>query len=149
MTESLVVRHETQIAASPATVLAFLTDPEEIEGWMGAEATTEPHPGRLYLVKGIGDRAHVERSERSCRSIVSPIASVGRETKRCPRDRVWSRLILSTATAAPNCYDQSGLPNPARCVYHDRGWAHYLGRLAVVASGRNPGIDRGPGPGDS
>jgi hypothetical protein len=35
-------------------------------------------------VKGIGDRAHVERSERSCRSIVSPIASVGRETKRCP-----------------------------------------------------------------
>jgi uncharacterized protein YndB with AHSA1/START domain len=30
MTEPLVVRRETQIAASPATVFAFLTDPDKI-----------------------------------------------------------------------------------------------------------------------
>ena len=36
MDESLVVRRETQIAAPPATVFAFLTDPQKILSWMGA-----------------------------------------------------------------------------------------------------------------
>jgi len=62
MTEPLVVRRETQIAAPPATVFAFLTDPEKILSWMGAEVTTEAHPGGLYLVKGVaGERARAAR----------------------------------------------------------------------------------------
>src|SRR5260370_17974493 len=61
MTEPLVVRREIQIAAPPATVFAFLTDPENIVSWMGAEATTEAHPGGLYLVKGVGARASPAR----------------------------------------------------------------------------------------
>ena len=40
----------------------------------------------------------------------------------------------------------SGLPNAAQCTGHDRGWAHYLGRLALVAAGQDPGIDRGAPP---
>ena len=47
---------ETLIPAPPATVFAFLTDPEKILSWMGAEASTETHPGGLYLVKGVGGR---------------------------------------------------------------------------------------------
>ena len=50
MTEPLMVRREVQIAAPPATVFAFLTDPEKILRWMGTEATVEPRPGGLYLV---------------------------------------------------------------------------------------------------
>jgi uncharacterized protein YndB with AHSA1/START domain len=61
MTEPLVVRRKTAIAAPPATVFAFLTDPDKILSWMGAGATTEAHPGGLYLVKGTGDRTHVAR----------------------------------------------------------------------------------------
>ena len=37
----------------------------------------------------------------------------------------------------------SGLPNATQCANHDKGWAHYLSRLAVAAAGGNPGIDRG------
>jgi hypothetical protein len=37
----------------------------------------------------------------------------------------------------------SGLPNTTQCANHDKGWAHYLSRLAVAAAGGNPGIDRG------
>ena len=55
MTEPLLVRRETQIAAPPATVFAFLTDPEKILSWMGTEAKTELHPGGLYLV-GVNGR---------------------------------------------------------------------------------------------
>ena len=56
MDESLVVRRETQIAAPPATVFAFLTDPQKILSWMGAEANTDAHPGGLYLVKDVAGR---------------------------------------------------------------------------------------------
>ena len=48
MTEPLLVQREIHIAAPPATVFAFLTDPEKIVGWMGAEATMEAQPGGLY-----------------------------------------------------------------------------------------------------
>ena len=61
MNEPLLVRREVQIAAPRATVFAFLTDPEKILSWMGADATTEAHPGGLYLVKGVGTRANVAR----------------------------------------------------------------------------------------
>ena len=56
MTEPLMVRRETHIAAPPATVFAFLTDPEKIISWMGTEAKTEMHPGGLYLLKGVNGR---------------------------------------------------------------------------------------------
>jgi uncharacterized protein YndB with AHSA1/START domain len=49
MNEPLVVRREVQIAAPPATVFAFLTDPQKILRWMGTEATMEPHPGGTFL----------------------------------------------------------------------------------------------------
>ena len=45
---ALVVRRETHIPAPPASVFAFLTDPEKILRWMGTEAEIEPHPGGLY-----------------------------------------------------------------------------------------------------
>ena len=35
----------------------------------------------------------------------------------------------------------TGLPNAEQCAGHAEGWAHYLGRLTVVAAGRDPGPD--------
>ena len=35
----------------------------------------------------------------------------------------------------------SGLPSAEQCAGHAEGWAHYLGRLAEVAAGRDPGPD--------
>ena len=35
----------------------------------------------------------------------------------------------------------SGLPNAEQCAGHAEGWAHYFGRLAEVAAGRDPGPD--------
>ena len=86
MTEPLVVRRDTHIAAPPATVFAFLTDPEKILSWMGTEAETEVHPGGLYLVKGTA-AWRAERSARSCRSTGWPTASVGKVMRRCRRNR--------------------------------------------------------------
>jgi uncharacterized protein YndB with AHSA1/START domain len=38
MQEALIVRRETHVPAPPATVFAFLTDPDKILRWMGTEA---------------------------------------------------------------------------------------------------------------
>jgi Activator of Hsp90 ATPase homolog 1-like protein len=38
----------------------------------------------------------------------------------------------------------SGLPTAEQCAAHARGWAHYFDRLAIAASGRDPGQDLGP-----
>src|SRR5215813_10560333 len=61
MTDAFLVRRETQIAAPPATVFAYLTDPQKILSWMGLEANTQAQPGGLYLVKGVGQRSRTAR----------------------------------------------------------------------------------------
>lgn len=142
MTDAFVVRRETQIAAPPATVFAYLTDPQKILSWMGTEASIETHPGGLYLVKGIG--GNVARGAfREVVPVHRLAYSFGWEGKEeVPAgsslieidliDRDGGTLLRMT---------HSGLPNEAQCAAHDKGWAHYLGRLTIAATGRNPGPD--------
>jgi uncharacterized protein YndB with AHSA1/START domain len=152
MIEPLVVRRETHIAAPPATVFAFLTDPEKIVSWMGAEATTEAHPGGLYFVKSVGDRAHVVRGAfREVVPVHRLVYSFGWEGNEevPPGSSVIEIDLIDRDGGTLLRMAHSGLPNAAQCANHDRGWAHYLGRLAIAAAGRNPGIDRGPPPRDT
>jgi uncharacterized protein YndB with AHSA1/START domain len=147
MTEPLVVRRETHIAAPPATVFAFLTDPEKILSWIGAEATTEAHPGGLYLVKGIGDRADAARGAFQEVVPVHRLAySFGWEGNEevPPGSSLVEIDLIDQDGGTLLRMTHSGLPNAAQCANHERGWVHYLGRLAIAATGRNPGIDRGP-----
>jgi uncharacterized protein YndB with AHSA1/START domain len=153
MTEPLVVRRETHIAAPPATVFAFLTDPDKILSWIGAEASTELHPGGLYLVKGVGG-SHARVARGAFREVV-PVHRLAysfgwEENEEVPPgsslieidliDRDGGTLLRMT---------HSGLPNAQQCANHDRGWAHYLGRLATASAGGSPGADRGPAPRDN
>jgi uncharacterized protein YndB with AHSA1/START domain len=146
MPESFTLRRETQIAAPPATVFAYLTDPERILSWMGNEAKAEAQPDGLYLVKGISGRVargafrEVVPVHRLAYSFgwdgdeVVPPGSSLIEIDLVDRD--GGTLLRMT---------HSGLPNAAECAGHDKGWAHYLGRLTLAAAGRDPGADRGPG----
>jgi uncharacterized protein YndB with AHSA1/START domain len=148
MNESLVVRRETQIAAPPSTVFAFLTDPDKILRWMGTEAATEPHPGGLYLVKGIG-RTRSSDARGAFREVV-PVHRLaytfgwdGDETVPPGSSLIEIDLIDRDGGTLVRM-THSGLPNAERCAAHARGWAHYFERLATVASGRDPGEDPGP-----
>jgi len=145
MTEPLVVHRETQIAAPPSTVFAFLTDPEKILSWMGTESTTEVHPGGLYLLKGVNGRV-ARGAFREVVPVHRLAYSFGWEgDEEVPPgsglveidliDRDGGTLLRMT---------HSGLPNAAQCAAHDKGWAYYLGRLTMAAAGRNPGSDLGP-----
>jgi uncharacterized protein YndB with AHSA1/START domain len=146
MTEPFVVRREMHIAAPPATVFAYLTDPEKIVSWMGAEAAMEPHPGGLYLVKGVRDSANVARG--AFREVV-PVHRLAYTFGWDGRDQVppGSSLVeidlIERDGGTLLRMTHSGLPNAEQCASHDQGWAHYLGRLAMAAAGQDPGIDRG------
>jgi uncharacterized protein YndB with AHSA1/START domain len=148
LNDPLVIRRETQIAALPATVFAFLTDPGKIVSWMGAEATTETQPGGLYLLKGVGgDQARIARGV--FREVV-PVHRLaytfgwegGQEVP--PGSTLVEIDLIERDGGTLLRMTQSGLPNEAQCAGHKRGWAHYLGRLTIAAGGGNAGIDHGP-----
>jgi uncharacterized protein YndB with AHSA1/START domain len=145
ITEAFMVRRETQIAAPPATVFAFLTDPEKIVSWMGTEAQTELHPGGLYLLKGINSKA----ARGAFREVV-PVHRLAYSFGWDGSDEVppGSGLIeidlIDRDGGTLLRMTHSGLPNQAQCDSHATGWAHYLGRLTLAAAGQNPGADTGP-----
>jgi len=147
MTEPLMVRRETQIAAPPATVFAFLTDPQKIVSWIGIEASTAAHPGGIYLLKGIGDRSRVARG--AFREVV-PVHRLAYSFGWDGDDEVppGSSLIeidlIDQDGGTLLRMTHSGLPNAQTCANHDKGWAHYLARLSIAATGRDPGVDPGP-----
>jgi uncharacterized protein YndB with AHSA1/START domain len=148
MDESLIVQRETEIAAPPATVFAFLTDPQKILSWMGAEATTEVRPGGIYLVKDVAGRPG--RNARGQFREVVPVHRLAYSFGWDGDDEVppGSSLVeidlLERNGGTLMRMTQTGLPNAAQCANHARGWAHYVGRLAMAATGGNPGVDRFP-----
>jgi len=151
MADPFTVRREIQIAAPAATVFAFLTDPEKIVSWMGAEATTEPQPGGLYLVKDVGRRGNVARGAfREVVPVHRLAYSFGWEENGDDRPRPGSSLVeidlIEQDGGTLLRMTHSGLPSQAQCDGHAQGWAHYLGRLAVAATGRDPGVDYGVAP---
>ena len=147
VSEQLVVRREMQIAAPRATVFAFLTDPEKILSWMGVEADTAPHPGGIYLVKGVaGDRSRVARGAfREVVPVHRLAYSFGWENREevPPGSSLIEIDLLERDGGTLLRMTHSGLPNEAQCARHAIGWAHYLGRLAIAARGGDPGVDRG------
>jgi uncharacterized protein YndB with AHSA1/START domain len=142
MTDPLVVRREVQIAAPPATVFAFLTDPEKILRWMGTEATVEPHPGGLYLLNVSG--TDIARGQFTEVIPVHRLAySFGWEGNEGipPGSSLIEIDLLEEAGGTLLRMTHSGLPDMEACANHEQGWTHYLGRLAVAAAGGDPGPD--------
>jgi uncharacterized protein YndB with AHSA1/START domain len=139
MDESLIVRRETQIAAPPATVFAFLTDPQKILSWMGAEADTDAHPGGLYLVKDIAGRPG--RTARGEFREVVPVHRLAYSFGWDDRPGVppGSSLVEIDLEEQDDGtlmrFTHSGLPTEEERVGHAKGWAHYVDRLAKVLSG--------------
>jgi uncharacterized protein YndB with AHSA1/START domain len=147
MTEPLVVQRETHIAAPPASVFAFLTDPEKIIRWMGTEATMEAHPGGLYLINGIGPRA-ARGAFREVVPVHRLAYSFGWEGHEDvpPGSSLVEIDLIDQDGGTLLRLTHTGLPDEEQCVLHAQGWAHYVARLTVTAAGGDPGPDRGSHP---
>ncbi len=134
---------ETHIAAPPAAVFALLTDPEKIVRWMGMTAELEPQPGGLYLLNLDGARKAARGTFREVVPVHRLAYSFGWDDSDAVRP--GSSLVEIDLIEQPDGtllrLTHTGLPNEEQCANHAKGWAHYLGRLADVAAGRDPGPD--------
>ena len=136
---------EIVIDARPETVFPYLTDPAKHGEWLGSVVEHDPRPGGAYRVE-VGDQ--------------HPAA--GEFLEVVPNERVaftfgWdqpdhpipARSTMVTITLIPEGDKtrvqlvHSGLPDDALSD-HRGGWDHFLGRLAVVATGGDPGPHQVP-----
>jgi uncharacterized protein YndB with AHSA1/START domain len=142
MQETLIVRRETRVPAPPAAVFALLTDPDNILRWMGTEAQIDAQPGGLYLVNVTGARC-ARGTFREVVPVHRLAYSFGWEDSEevPPGSSLVEIDLLEQPDGTLLRMTHTGLPTAEQCANHADGWAHYLGRLTVVAAGRDPGPD--------
>jgi uncharacterized protein YndB with AHSA1/START domain len=144
MDEPTVFRREMRIAAPPATIFAFLTDPQQILRWMGNSATLEPRPGGLYLLDV--DGANVVRGAfREVVPVHRLVYSFGWDgnAEVPPGSSQVEIDLIEQPDGTLMRMTHSGLP-PSAVPAHAKGWTYFLDRLAAVAAGRDLGSAKTP-----
>ena len=144
VTESISVEREIAIAASPETVWELLTQEEEAVKWMGQAASFDLRLGGTYRVEVIpGNTARGEFV-----AIDPP--------RRLAYTWGWEPGSQSSVGAGSSMIEfelrpdghgtllrfrHFDLPSAEAAESHGHGWDHYLGRLARLAAGDDPGRD--------
>lgn len=140
--EPFSVEVERRIKASPAEVFRFLTESEKYMRWMGTKAEIDARPGGSFRVEvpggptAVGEYLIVQSPELLVytwgwenNETVPPGSSTVEITLR--KDGEETVLVLRHA----------GLPDDPMGASHREGWERYLARLAVAATGGDPGPD--------
>ena len=142
MTEIVV---EQRIAADPATVYEYLTEPAKWTQWQGVAADLDPRVGGVFsMVMGNGMNARGEFIE------LIPNQRVVFSWGWIDRPGIPPGSTIVSIELEP-VVEGTLLVITHRAVHEDEapmqliGWRHYLPRLAVAASGGDPGPDPGPG----
>ena len=136
------------LAAPPADVYPYWTDPEKYARWMGRTARLDPRPGGEYYVQmndgfaAMGTFVELQRPAR-VEFTWGWAPGAGRAVLAGPQpdallppgaSRV--RVALQDNNAGTRlCLEHSDLPDDALRAGHLLAWRTYLARLAVVVAG--------------
>jgi uncharacterized protein YndB with AHSA1/START domain len=122
-------------------VFECLTDPVKLIRWAGADAVSEPHLGGMYRVVinpghvVRGDYVEVVRNHRL-------VYTWGWEDSRgIPPGSSLVEIVLTPDGAGTRLALTHTLLPTAAGEGHGGVWDHYLPRLALAASGKDPGPD--------
>jgi len=136
---------EELIAASPAELFPYLTEPDRYVRWMGVEAALEAQPGGVYRVRmsneavAVGEFVEVVPSRR----VVFTWGWSGNDA--VPPGSTTVEITLEEQDGATLVrLRHSGLPDEDARAQHGEGWRKYLGRLRILAAGSDPGPDVHP-----
>jgi uncharacterized protein YndB with AHSA1/START domain len=137
------IRASIHIEAEPERVFPFFTDPERMVRWMGDYAVLDARPGGEFTVDihGVPVRGRYVELDPPKRLVVtwghagSDVLPPGASTVEVLFEAVGGGTEVVVV--------HSGLPDEG-VPGHARGWDRFLGRLAVAASGGDPGPDPGP-----
>ena len=133
---------EIMIDATPETIWPFLTTPGKHVEWEGTVAEIDPRPGGIYrvLVQGqhqsAGEYVEVVPMEKV-------VFTFGWEQEGHPIPPGSTTVEISLHPEGEKTRVRlvhRGLPDDA-VADHTHGWDHYLGRLALAATGHDAGPD--------
>lgn len=133
---------EILIDASPETIWPFLVEPERHVEWLGTVVDIDPRPGGHYrvLVNGqhpsVGEYVEVVPLER----VVFTFGWAEEGHPIPPGSTLIEISLHPEGTKTTVRLTHSGLPEDA-ISDHSNGWDGYLDRLAVRATGGDPGPD--------
>ena len=142
--ERVSVERELLVAAKRETLWNLLVDPAEATRWMGQSASFDLRVGGRYRIEvfpGLvtaGEFLEIDPPRRL-------VHTWGWELEPAGPLPPGSTIVMFELLNGPEetrlrlCHRD--LPSLDTAGSHSRGWAHYLARLAAVASGRAPGPD--------
>lgn len=134
-----VIQH---IAASPEEIWPYLTDPARYARWMGTDVELEPEPGGTYDVRmkeGLRASGEFVELDPPNRLVFTwgwdhdPVVAPGTTRVEVTLEPDEHGTLVRLR--------HHDLPDPASCEHHRMGWVQYLGRLAVLLTGDDPGPD--------
>jgi uncharacterized protein YndB with AHSA1/START domain len=138
------IRLEQRIEASPAEVYVYLTDPTLWKRGQGADATLDPRVGGVFSVlmaNGMSARGEFLELVPG-RRVVFTWGWIGYD-EMPPGSSTVEIDLRADGDATILVLTHRSIPDD-EVPSQRQGWAHYLPRLALVASGSDPGVDPGP-----
>jgi uncharacterized protein YndB with AHSA1/START domain len=143
MSEPLVVSR--RIAAPPSVVYAYLTDSGLWARWQGQDATVQAWPGGDFAMEMPGGMVATGEFVELVpdRRVVFTWGWVGHPTLPPGASTVEIEIAPDGAGSTVTLTHRD-LPDDEVAI-HETGWAHYLPRLEMVATGQDVPPDPGPG----
>jgi uncharacterized protein YndB with AHSA1/START domain len=139
--EDVVVK-EIYIDAAAEAIFPYLTNPRLYVLWMGLNARIDARAGGVYQIDlngvdtVIGEYLEVDPPRR----LKFTWSCIGRDST-VPDDLSTVEVeLIPDGDGTLLRLTHSGPDRPGR-DRHDAGWDYYLGRFAIVLTGRDPGPD--------
>jgi uncharacterized protein YndB with AHSA1/START domain len=145
------------LAAPPAEVFSYLTDPARYVRWMGRSAVLEARPGGRYEVtmsdgfRAAGTFIAADPPHRVIFTWGFADDEAASRTKEPGGDRTASDMPAGSTRVTVTLAAEAGgtrltlrhdnLPGEELAAAHQVAWGTYLPRLAAVAAGADPGPD--------
>lgn len=132
-----------EIDAPPELVFRFFTESELVERWHGTQAECDARPGGLFFLNvtgadiKIGEFIELDPPKRL-------VFTWGHEHGIDDFPPGSSTVVVTLEPIKQGTrvhIHHYGLPSEEQRDSHRLGWAHYLGRLGIVAAGNDPGPD--------
>jgi uncharacterized protein YndB with AHSA1/START domain len=141
-TDQLLALREVFIEAQPETVWQFLVEPEKIARWKGVDVKFEARVGAPYRTVvvpenvAVGELVELDPPHR----LVYTWGWEGNPDVP-PGSTTVEYELIPEGDGTRVRLTHRDLPNQESVDSHAHGWDHYLERLAVAASGGDPGPD--------
>jgi uncharacterized protein YndB with AHSA1/START domain len=140
--QTSVVR-EVKINAKPETVFAYLVDEPKLRRWFSMSGAWDPRPGRDYRLQvtkeDVASGKIVEVKPPS--KLVFTFGWEGEDVSIKPGASTVEITVQPDGDGTLVRLTHNGIPTQESADSHRHGWEHYLDRLAIAATGKDPGPD--------